>query len=92
MVALGIVFLVRPFAAWTSMLGSGYPVSERGLISFFGIRGIGSFYYIAYGINHGAFGTSERLWGMTAMVVLVSILVHGITATPAMRWLDRKAR
>lgn len=87
--ALVIVFLIRPVAAWISLLGSGHPARERGLISFFGIRGIGSFYYIAYGINHGDFGSSERLWAVVALVVLVSILVHGISATPAMRWMDR---
>lgn len=90
--ALAIVFLIRPLAAWTALIGSGHPVRERGLISFFGIRGIGSFYYIAYGINHGDFGSSERLWAIAALVVLMSILVHGISATPAMRWLDRSRR
>jgi NhaP-type Na+/H+ or K+/H+ antiporter len=56
LVALVILFLIRPVAAWISLIGSGHPAEERGLISFFGIRGIGSFYYIAYGINHGEFG------------------------------------
>lgn len=87
--AMAIVFLIRPLAAWVSLIGSGHPARERGLISFFGIRGIGSFYYIAYGINHGDFGSSERLWAIVALVVLISIVVHGISATPAMRWLDR---
>jgi sodium/hydrogen antiporter len=72
-----------------SLIGSGHPARERGLISFFGIRGIGAFYYVAYGINHGEFGSSERLWAMTGLVVLLSIVIHGISATPAMRWLDR---
>lgn len=89
LVALAIVLLIRPLAGWISLLGSGYPAKERSLISFFGIRGIGSFYYIAYGVNHGAFASSERLWAITGLVVLVSIVVHGISATPAMRWLDR---
>ena len=87
--ALAIVFLIRPLAGWISLIGSGHPAQERGLIAFFGIRGIGSFYYIAYGVNHGAFESSERLWAITGLVVLLSIVVHGISATPAMRWLDR---
>jgi sodium/hydrogen antiporter len=92
LVALAIVLLVRPLAGWLSLTGSGHPAQERGLIAFFGIRGIGSFYYVAYGINHGEFGSSERLWAITGLVVLVSIVVHGISATPAMRWLDRRRR
>jgi len=87
--ALAIVLLIRPVAGWISLIGSGHPAKERGLIAFFGIRGIGSFYYIAYGVNHGQFASSERLWAITGLVVLVSVVVHGISATPAMRWLDR---
>lgn len=89
LVALAIVFLIRPLAGWVSLLGSGHPAQERGLIAFFGIRGIGSFYYIAYGVNHGTFESSERLWAITGLVVVISIVVHGISATPAMRWMDR---
>ena len=88
-VALAVVFLIRPAAGWISLQGSGHPAKERGLISFFGIRGIGSFYYIAYGVNHGQFSSSERLWAITGLVVLISIVVHGISATPAMRLMDR---
>jgi len=91
-VALAVVFLIRPAAGWISLLGSGHSAKERGLISFFGIRGIGSFYYIAYGVNHGQFSSSERLWAITGLVVLISIVVHGISATPAMRLMDRAQR
>ena len=87
--SLAIVFLIRPLAAWLSLIGSGHPARERNRIAFFGIRGIGSFYYIAYGVNHAEFASSERLWAIGSLVVLISVLVHGITATPAMRWLDR---
>lgn len=90
--ALAIVFLIRPLAGWISLIGSGQPAKERSLIAFFGIRGIGSFYYIAYGINHGDFGSSERLWAITGLVVLMSVVIHGVTATPLMRWLDREWR
>lgn len=87
--ALAVIFLIRPIAGWISLMGSGIPANARGVIAFFGVRGIGSFYYVAYGINHGQFGSSERLWAITGLVVLISILVHGISATPAMRWIDR---
>jgi sodium/hydrogen antiporter len=90
--ALAIIFLIRPLAGWVSLIGSGHSANERALVSFFGIRGIGSFYYIAYGVNHGAFESSERLWAITGLVALLSIIVHGITATPAMRWFDQLQR
>jgi sodium/hydrogen antiporter len=91
-VALGIIFVIRPLAGWISLLGIDHSGRERALMAFLGIRGIGSFYYVAYGINHGDLGSSERLWGLTGLVVLLSIVIHGITATPLMRWLDLAAR
>jgi len=90
-IALGIIFVIRPLAGWASLIGMDHSRRERALMAFLGIRGIGSFYYVAYGINHGNLGSSERLWGLTGLVVLLSILIHGISATPLMRWLDRAA-
>ncbi len=92
LVALAIILVVRPVAGWLSLIGSGQPLRDRALVSFLGIRGIGSFYYIAYGLNHGRFGDSERLWAVTGLVVLLSILVHGVTSTPLMRLIDRGQR
>jgi len=88
--ALAILFVVRPVAAWIGFLGSGLPRRDRALMGFLGIRGLGSFYYLAYGINHGHFGVSARVWALTGLVVLMSILIHGMTATPLMRLLDRR--
>ena len=85
-----IVFVIRPLAGWLSLVGTRMPARERGLIAFFGIRGIGSFYYLAYGINHGSFGSSERVWGIVGLVVVMSVIIHGVTATPLMQWLQRK--
>lgn len=90
--ALLIVFVIRPIAGWISLVGSRQSLRDRSLIAFFGIRGIGSFYYIAYAINHGEFGSSERVWALTGLVVLMSVIIHGVTATPLMRWLDRERR
>jgi NhaP-type Na+/H+ or K+/H+ antiporter len=60
-IALAVILVVRPVAGWLSLIGSGQPLRDRALLSFLGIRGIGSFYYIAYGLNHGRFGDSEHL-------------------------------
>jgi NhaP-type Na+/H+ or K+/H+ antiporter len=55
----------------------------------FGIRGIGSFYYIAYATSAAAFADAEQVWAAAGFVVVVSVLAHGITATPIMTRLDR---
>jgi NhaP-type Na+/H+ or K+/H+ antiporter len=91
-VALAVLFIVRPLAGMVALLGSPHPLRDRALIAFLGIRGIGSFYYLAYGVNHGEFGDSERLWAVTGLIVLLSIILHGVTSTPLMRRLDQKAK
>lgn len=88
--ALLILFVVRPVAGLLGLLGARPSNGEKLTIAFFGIRGVGSFYYLAYGINHGHFPDGERLWAILALVVFFSILMHGLTVTPVMRWLDRR--
>ena len=86
---LAFVFLVRPVAGLIALTGSGLPMSERFVIGLFGIRGIGSFYYLAYAVNHSALAEKEILWAVTGFVVMCSILVHGMTVTPVMNRLGR---
>jgi sodium/hydrogen antiporter len=86
--AAAMLLLVRPAAALISMVGVQRPMLEKGIIAFFGIRGLGSVYYLAYGLNHADFGGAESMWAVLALVILASILLHGILVTPAMRRLD----
>lgn len=90
--ALLFVFIVRPAAGLLAMLGSEQPTPERCVVAFFGIRGLGSFYYLAYALNEAEFGRAEELWAVLGFTVLISILLHGTTVTPAMRHLDSKRR
>jgi NhaP-type Na+/H+ or K+/H+ antiporter len=85
-----ILLVVRPVTGLIGMIGAKATRSEKLTIAFFGIRGVGSFYYLAYGINHGQFEGAERLWTVLALVVIMSIVMHGLTVTPVMRWLDRR--
>ncbi len=59
-------------------------------LAFFGIRGVGSIYYLAYGLNHVHIEDGERLWKLVGLVVLLSVALHGLTVTPIMRSLDRQ--
>lgn len=91
MLAVALILLViRPLAGLVALIGIPATLSEKLTIAFFGIRGVGSFYYLAYGLNHGEFHQGERLWVILSLVAFVSILIHGLTVTPAMRWLDRR--
>ena len=83
---------VRPLAGLTALAGAGLRFDERAAISFFGIRGVGSFYYLASAHNTEAFGELDFVFALAGFVVLGSILLHGLTAAPVMGWLDRRWR
>jgi NhaP-type Na+/H+ or K+/H+ antiporter len=87
---LAILLVVRPLAGLIGLLGHDTDWTERLTLSFFGIRGVGSVYYLAYGLNEmESVEGAERLWAFVGLVILISILMHGLTVTPIMRQLDR---
>jgi sodium/hydrogen antiporter len=86
---LAFLFLVRPLFGMLAFPFSGVPYQERLALSFFGIRGIGSFYYLAYALNRETFEGAEMLWALVGFVVLVSIVVHGLAGSPVMGWFER---
>jgi NhaP-type Na+/H+ or K+/H+ antiporter len=98
LVGLAIVFVVRPFAGIVGLVGGSGSRNERVVIASFGIRGIGSFYYLAFALNEASFQELElltaapRLWALVGFVALTSMIVHGITVTPVMDALDRRRR
>ncbi len=81
-----LLFLfIRPVAVAIGLIGSRTPLTQARLLAWFGIRGLGSLYYLMYAINHGlpdkvAEGFVNVVFGVIAM----SIVVHGISATPLM--------
>ncbi|RFP64091.1 sodium:proton antiporter [Hymenobacter lapidiphilus] len=91
-VALGLILLLvlRPLGGLLTLWGSRLDWSERLIVSFFGIRGIGSFFYLAFALDTRYFPNSRELWATTGFTVLVSIVLHGTLATPVMNWLDRR--
>ncbi|MEX2550904.1 MAG: cation:proton antiporter [Nitriliruptoraceae bacterium] len=89
LLALLLILIVRPVAGWLGLLGyQRASAPERAMIAFFGIRGLGALYYLAYGLNHAEVADPTALWALTAVVIFTSLVIHGLTARPAMRWLD----
>ena len=89
-----LLLLIRPLAVLGSFIGSKVRVRERLLIGWFGIRGIGSFYYAAVAINAGVLTSGEIdliYWTIIACVG-ASILIHGVTAGPAMSRFAKSAQ
>ncbi len=89
-VAILTLALIRPLIGWLSLLGSGHPTGESVVIAVFGIRGLGSVYYLAYATGHAKFEQTATLWATVLLIVIVSIVVHGIAVTPTMRWIDMR--
>jgi NhaP-type Na+/H+ or K+/H+ antiporter len=83
-----ILFVVRPLSGWVSLLGHPGATPEKAAIAFFGIRGLGSFYYVAYALGQAEFEATQVIWVAVCCVVLVSIIIHGVLVTPVMRHLD----
>ncbi|MBA3564478.1 MAG: cation:proton antiporter [Gammaproteobacteria bacterium] len=82
------VFAIRPLTGMLALAGCPVPWRDRLVIAFFGVRGIGSLYYLAFALTEGRFNEPSRLWAIVSLVVLMSILLHGLTVTPILRGMD----
>ncbi|MBC9823816.1 cation:proton antiporter [Terrabacter sp. MAHUQ-38] len=97
-IALALVFVVRPLAGWVSLslrprragLPGGLGRREMLATAFFGVRGVGSLYYLALAAGEYSFSDERWLWSTVAFTILLSVTVHGTLATPVMRSLDRR--
>jgi sodium/hydrogen antiporter len=87
-IGLAFVFIIRPLGALLTLAGQNISLREKVAISFFGIRGIGSFYYLAFALTKAVFPEERMLWSIAGFIVLISVFVHGILASPVMRYLD----
>lgn len=87
-----MLLVIRPLAGWISLIGVQRPKLELAIIAFFGIRGLGSVYYLSYGFNHADFQYENNLWGTLGLIIAASILMHGVLVTPALNRLSRHYR
>lgn len=89
-----LFLVVRPLSVGLGLLGAPVSGDQRILISWFGIRGIGSIYYLLYAIHHGLpRSLAEEIIALTLTTVAASIVLHGISVTPLMNlYARRKAR
>ena len=98
-VALALVFVIRPLAGWLALsvgrrgVGDRRPGGlerrERLVTAFFGVRGVGTVYYLAYAFGHATFPEQRWLWSTAAFTIVLSVVVHGVAVTPVMRRLER---
>jgi NhaP-type Na+/H+ or K+/H+ antiporter len=90
MLAAALIVIVRPAATLLLLAHSPTTRLQRVLLGWFGIRGIGSVYYLAFALTHGVQSAAGReLADMTISIVAASIVIHGLTSQPLMSWYDR---
>ncbi|MCE7055258.1 cation:proton antiporter [Algoriphagus sp. AGSA1] len=88
--ALLFILLIRPVFAYISLTGSTLKPRQKLVSSFFGIRGMGSLFYLSFGLNEIAFDSEDELWAIVTFCIGCSILIHGLTATTAINYLKEK--
>lgn len=85
-----LLLVIRPASVAAALTRSGLPLRDRAFVGWFGVRGIGSLYYVAVAIGAGVLSDAEAstVFWTTAACVIASIVVHGVSATPlSRRWL-----
>lgn len=96
-----LLFVIRPVGAWISTIGANPPIEVRRrmhpktrlLLGWFGIRGVGSIYYLCYAFGEGLKDQlGEQIAWITYTTIVISVIVHGVTSTPLMKWYERRVK
>ena len=90
-VGFGLLLVIRPLAGAAGLIGSERGPRERTVIAFYGVRGVGSIYYLAYASTHVEFMDEGALWALVAFTIFASTVIHGLTARETVRIIDRSA-
>lgn len=80
LVGAALIFVIRPVSAWLSLGGSGMRGRARTVVAFYGVRGIGTIYYLAYALGKVPLPDGAALWAAAGFTIALSTLVHGLTA------------
>ena len=75
-----LVFLIRPMSGMLALVGNPMSLRQRGVVAFYGVRGIGSIYYLAYAGGQLDLIDEGALWATVTFTILLSTIVHGFSA------------
>ena len=85
-----LLLAIRPLAVYLGLLGAGLSGVQLTFMSWFGVRGVGSLYYLSFAVVFGVFhGEARTLADLTLIVIATSIVLHGVSVTPLMRRYQR---
>lgn len=99
LVGVSLVLVIRPVAGWVALAVGGWRLAEpahrplapreRAITAFFGIRGVGTLYYLAYALSETAWTGERWLWATCVFTIVLSVVLHGVLVTPVMSRLER---
>ena len=78
--SVAIVVLIRPLSGLIALHGANLSFNKKMAVSFYGIRGVGSFFYLFYAFEHAEFQHKDQLLALVSCVVLLSLVIHGFSA------------
>lgn len=89
-IGFSLVFLliVRPLFGWIALRKSTLNFRDKLVVGFFGIRGMGSVFYLSFALSEFDFENENELWTLVLFTILLSIAIHGFTASAAMKKAD----
>jgi len=89
--AFAMLLLVRPLSVMAGVPPRVLPLAQRSLIAWFGIRGVGSVFYLALALQYGVAGEDAQILISACLVCLaLSTGLHGVSATPLMNWYQNR--
>lgn len=90
-IALALILVIRPLCGWLSLVGLQLPARQRLVVAVYGVRGIGSIYYLSYAGSHLELQNEAELWAVTTLAIVASTLLHGLSAAFAVEKVSVKA-
>ena len=91
-IAAALLLVIRPAIGWVGLAESGLLPRERVVVAAFGVRGIGSIYYLGYATRHLELVNEGQLWATIALTIALSTLIHGLTAGAAVERVTKEER
>ena len=89
-ISLALILVIRPVSGWFSLRGTDLKPRERMVVATYGVRGIGSIYYLGYATSHLELVNEGQLWATIAFTIAVSTVIHGLTAGAAVERVTRE--
>lgn len=90
LIALSTVFIVRPLTGRIALIGTKFTEQKKWATAFFGIKGVGSFFYLSFALYEGNFSTGPELYAIVSAAVMASILLHGLTGPRVVEYFKKK--